>query len=201
MKILVATHNKGKLREYADLLADLPIEWVTLADVGIATDVEETGATIEENARLKAAAYARESGLLTLADDSGLEVDALDGAPGVYAARYAGPDANDSDRYQLLLKNLDGVPTEERRARFRCVVAVAQPDGAMITGEGIREGLIAHEPRGSNGFGYDPIFYMPGYRATMAELEPVIKNRISHRALAVQAIRPELEKLIRAKGK
>lgn len=197
MKILVATHNKGKLREYAELLADLPVEWVSLADVGIGEDVKETGETFEENARLKATTYARQSGLLTLADDSGLEVEALGGEPGVRSARYAGPEASDQDRYRLLLANLEGVPEEERKARFVCVIAVATPEGDTITAEGFRGGFIAHEPRGEHGFGYDPVFWVPGYRVTMAELPPEVKNHISHRAQAIKAIKPELEKLIR----
>lgn len=197
MKILVATHNKGKLREYAELLANLPVEWVSLADVGIEEEVNETGETFEENARLKAIAYARQSGLLTLADDSGLEVEALGGAPGVQSARYAGPGASDQDRYRLLLANLEGVPDEDRRARFVCVIAVATPEGDVITAEGYRGGYILREAHGENGFGYDPVFWIPGFRVTMAELEPEMKNRISHRAQAVKAIRLELEKLIR----
>jgi XTP/dITP diphosphohydrolase len=196
MKILVATHNKGKLCEYAELLADLPVEWVSLADVGIETKVEETGETFEENARLKASTHATHSGLLTLADDSGLEVEALGGAPGVQSARYAGPGASDQDRYHLLLASLEGVPDEDRKARFVCVIAVATPEGDTITAEGLRGGFIIREPRGEHGFGYDPVFWIPGYRVTMAELEPEVKNRISHRAQAVKAIRPELEKLI-----
>ncbi len=196
MKILVATHNTGKLREYAELLADLPVEWVSLADVGIETEVKETGETFEENARLKASAYARQSGLLTLADDSGLEVEALGGAPGVQSARYAGPGASDRERYHLLLANLEGVPDENRQARFVCVITVATPEGSTISAEGFRGGYILREPRGEHGFGYDPVFWIPGYRVTMVELEPEMKNRISHRAQAVKAIRPELEKLI-----
>ncbi|MBN1310475.1 MAG: XTP/dITP diphosphatase [Anaerolineae bacterium] len=197
MKILAATHNKGKMREYAELLADLPVAWVSLSDVGIETDVEETGDTFEENACLKAATYACQSGLLTLADDSGLEVEALYGAPGVQSARYAGPGASDEDRYRLLLANLEGVPDEKRKARFVCVIAIATPHGKVFTAEGARGGYIIHEPRGEHGFGYDPVFWIPGYRATMAELEPEVKNRISHRALAVKAIRPRLERLVR----
>lgn len=196
MKILVATHNKGKLREYTELLADLPVEWVSLSDVGIQRDVEETGETFEANARLKATVYARQSGLLTLADDSGLEVEVLDGAPGIQSARYAGPDASDKERYRLLLANLEGIPDEERQARFVCVIAVADHQGEVVTAEGVREGRITREPRGNHGFGYDPVFWVPEYQATMAELEPEVKNRLSHRALAVEAIRPKLEKLI-----
>jgi XTP/dITP diphosphohydrolase len=196
MKILVATHNRGKLREFAELLAGLPIEWVSLDDVGITEEIEETGETFEANARLKAAGYARLSNLLTLADDSGLEVDALGGEPGVFSARYGGPDTNDVDRYEMVLEKLKGVPDERRAARFRCVVAVAVPGGELFTAEGVVEGAIAHGPRGSNGFGYDPIFWMSGYGATLAELGPDIKNRISHRGRAVQAIRPRLKSLI-----
>jgi XTP/dITP diphosphohydrolase len=197
MKILVATHNAGKLREYAELLADVapggkPVEWVSLADLGIEADVEETGATFEENARLKAVAYARQSGLLTLADDSGLEVDALDGGPGVRSARYGGPGLDDAGRYRLLLENLEGVHDAERGARFRCVVAVGTPEGEVHTAEGICEGRIAHQPRGEHGFGYDPVFYVEARGATMAELGPAVKNRISHRARALEAIRPTL---------
>ncbi len=201
MKILIATHNPGKLKEYRDLLADLSIgteslEWVLLPDLGIETDVEETGTTFEENARLKAAAYSRMSGLLTLADDSGLEVDALGGAPGVRSARYAGPGASDGDRCRKLLHEMEGVPLEARAARFRCVVAVSTPDGEIHTASGDCPGQIAFGPHGSFGFGYDPVFYMPDRGLTMAEVPPEIKNQISHRARALEAIRPVLADLI-----
>lgn len=201
MKILIATRNPGKLNEYRDLLSDLStgagaLEWVLLTDLGIETDVEETGQTFEENACLKAAAYARESGLLTLADDSGLEVDALDGAPGIYSARYAGSGAGDVERYQKLLRELEGVPAEDRTARFRCVVAVSTPDGVVHAESGDCPGQIAFGPRGSNGFGYDPVFYMPERDQTMAEVAPEVKNRISHRARALEAIKPTLADLI-----
>ncbi len=205
MKILIATRNPGKLNEYRDLLADISVgaeslEWVLLTDIGIETDVEETGQTFEENARLKATTYARESGLLTLADDSGLEVDALDGAPGVQSARYAGPGAGDADRYQKLLRKLEGVPLEARTARFRCVVAVSTPGGDVYTASGDCPGQIAFEPRGSFGFGYDPVFYMPERGQTMAETAPEIKNQISHRARALEAIKPTLADLIQRFG-
>jgi XTP/dITP diphosphohydrolase len=201
VKILIATRNPGKLREYRDLLADLStgtesLEWVLLTDIGIETDVEETGQTFEENARLKAAAYSQMSGLLTLADDSGLEVDALDGAPGIKSARYAGPGASDGDRYRKLLHELEGIPLEARTARFRCVVAVSTPEGEIHTASGDCPGQIAFEPRGSFGFGYDPVFYMPDRGLTMAELPPEIKNQISHRARALEAIKPTLSDLI-----
>jgi len=195
-RVLIATRNKGKLREYAHLLSDLAVEWVTLDDLAIAEDVAETGATFEENARLKAATYARLSGLLTLADDSGLEVDALGGAPGVYSARYAGPGASDEDRYRLLLHHLSGIPEDRRTARFKCVAAVCTPAGDMHTAEGVCEGRITHTPSGDHGFGYDPVFLVLERGVTMAQLPPEEKNRISHRARALAAIHPALIRLI-----
>jgi len=201
MKILVATHNKGKLREFAHLLDNLAIDWLTLDDAGIAIDIPETGATFEDNARLKASGYAAMSGMVTLADDSGLEVDALNGDPGVYSARYGLPEAKTSeDRYNLLLRNLEAVPDHKRTARFRCVIALAVPDADMIVASGACEGVIIHQPRGANGFGYDPVFFMPEQGKTMAELDPALKNQISHRAVAVRAIRPMLEDIVRSKG-
>ena len=205
MRILIATRNGGKLREYVEMLGDLavngePVELVMLGDLGIETEVEETGDTFEENAILKARAYAAESGLLTLADDSGLAVDALGGAPGVHSARYAGPDATDEDRYRKLLREMESVPPEDRAARFVCVVAVCTPDGQVHTAEGDVKGRIAFEPRGSQGFGYDPVFYIPGLRMTMAQAGPEIKNRISHRAVALQNIKPALVRLIDEAG-
>ena len=205
MRILIATRNGGKLREYVEMLGDLavngePVELVMLGDLGIETEVEETGDTFEENAILKARAYAAESGLLTLADDSGLAVDALGGAPGVHSARYAGPDATDEDRYRKLLRQMESLPPEDRAARFVCVVAVCTPDGPVHTAEGDVKGRIAFEPRGSQGFGYDPVFYIPGLRMTMAQAGPEIKNRISHRAVALQNIKPALVRLIDEAG-
>ncbi len=197
--LLVATHNKGKLREYKELLRDLPVRLVYLDEVGIHEDVPETGSTFEENAVQKATAYARLSGLVTLADDSGLEVDALGGRPGVHSARYAGPNAGDDDRIRKLLAELEGVPPEQRTARFRCVIAVASPEGDVITAQGTVEGVIADAPRGHHGFGYDPIFYLPDRGCTMAELPPEEKNRISHRARAAEAIKPRLMKFLSAR--
>ena len=189
IKLLVATNNPGKVREYEELLVGLPLEVTFPAHEGIALEVEESGATFEENARLKALAYARASGLVTLADDSGLEVDALGGAPGVWSARYAGAGASDADRYQKLLDALTGVPQGQRTARFHCVVALARPDGTVRTAEGRCEGQIGWAPRGEHGFGYDPVFIVDGFDGqTMAELVPEVKNRISHRARAVQAM-------------
>lgn len=194
-RLLIATHNSGKAREYRELLADLPLEVTWLDAEGVAFEVEETGATFEENAVLKARAYAAATGLLTWADDSGLEVDALDGAPGVYSARYGAPlAASDEERYRLLLSRLEGMPDEARTARFRCVVALATPEGRVATVDGACEGRIGHEPRGQNGFGYDPVF-LPAdydYRRTLAELESSVKNQISHRGRAARRAREVL---------
>ena len=196
-RIVIATHNMGKLREYRDLLGDLPVALVSLADLGLTESPEETGSSFEENARLKALAYARAAGLLTLADDSGLEVDALGGAPGIHSARYGGGEApNDEARYRLLLNNLAHVPGPERTARFRCVVALAAPQGEIYMAEGRCEGRIGYGPVGEHGFGYDPVFIVAGRDVTMAQLPPEEKNRISHRARALQAIRPALTRLL-----
>jgi XTP/dITP diphosphohydrolase len=197
MKLLVATNNPGKIREYRELLSGLLADLVFPAELDLDVRVVESGDSFEENAVLKARAYMQASGLLTLADDSGLEVDALEGAPGVRSARYAGQGASDTDRYRLLLHNLEGVPWEARTARFRCVVAIATPDGQLHTAEGRCEGIIAFAPSGEHGFGYDPVFYMPSYGRTMAELDPAIKNRVSHRARAIQLARPILEGLLK----
>ena len=197
-RLLVATHNRGKMREYAALLADLPVEVTWLDAVGIDTEVDETGKTFAENAILKARAYAAMSGLLTWADDSGLEVDALDGRPGVYSARYGGPGLSDDARYRALLAELAGVPDAERTARFHCVVAIAQPDGTVVTADGTVEGTILHEARGNNGFGYDPVFFVTGHNASMAELPAAVKNRISHRARAAANARALLARWVAA---
>lgn len=183
-KLLLATTNRGKVNEYRHLLAGLPYEIVSLSDEGITTEVEETGQTFEENARLKAVTLAAESGLLTLADDSGLEVDALGGEPGVLSARYAGEDASDADRIAYLLERMKDIPWSERSAHFSCVIAVAAPDGQARTCAGQCPGVIALEPKGENGFGYDPVFWLPDREETMAELPAAEKNRISHRAAA-----------------
>ena len=193
VKLLIATHNPGKVREYEELLAGLPLELTYPAQEGLDIEVAETGESFAENARLKAAAYARASGLLTLADDSGLEVDALGGEPGIRSARYAGKGASDEDRYRLLLEKLREVPWEERTARFRCVIAVATPEDQIRTAEGTCEGIIAFAPKGEHGFGYDPVFYFQEYGMTMAELSPATKNKISHRARAAQGVRDILE--------
>lgn len=194
--LLVATHNPGKIREYRDLLADLPIAVTWLDQQGVTHEVDETGTTFVENASLKAAEYAALTGLWTWADDSGLEVDALNGEPGVYSARYGGPGLSDRDRYLRLLARLRDIPPAARTARFRCVVAIAAPGGPVYSVEGVVEGMIVDEPRGDLGFGYDPVFFMPEHNATMAELLPAVKNRISHRARASADARKLLAQMI-----
>lgn len=191
--LLLATHNRGKLAEFSSLLRDLPFQVVRPGDLGLLAAIEESGATYGENARLKAEALLRASGLPTLSDDSGLEVDALSGAPGLHSARYAGNGASDHDRCELLLARLAGIPWEKRTARFRCVLALAMPGGATHTAEGTCEGFIALEPSGEKGFGYDPIFFLAAQQCTMAQLTSAAKNQISHRANAVKALRPILE--------
>ncbi len=196
-KLLLATGNKGKVEEYRELLKGIPFDLITPRDAGITTSVEETGDTLEENARLKAVTLCRESGLITLADDSGLFVDALNGAPGHHAARYAGEHASDADRVKYLLSRLKDVPWEKRTARFRCVIAIAVPPECTVTyAPGECEGIIAFEPKGSEGFGYDPVFYFPEFGKTMAELPMEVKNRISHRGKAAAKARGILSRLV-----
>jgi XTP/dITP diphosphohydrolase len=196
MKLLIASNNPGKLVEILDLLKDLPLELLTPDQLGLDLQVDEVGETYAENAALKGRAFAQRSGLLTLADDSGLEVDALNGAPGLHSARYVNqPGATDGDRRQALLKNLEGMP-RPWTARFRCVIALARPDGWLRFEEGICPGEIIPEERGQGGFGYDPIFYIPELQQTMAELDMERKNRLSHRGRAVLAARPTLARLL-----
>jgi XTP/dITP diphosphohydrolase len=196
-RILIATTNPGKLKEYAAIFAGLPLELRTLRDEGIDDDVEETGATFADNARLKAEYYAARSGLPSLADDSGLEVAALGGEPGVYSARYAGPGRSDAERNAFLLQKLAGVPFHARLARFVCVIALALPGGETELVEGVLPGVIEHEPRGSGGFGYDPLFYVLDENATLAEIPIERKNQISHRAQAARAAREVLDHWLR----
>lgn len=198
MKLLVATKNRGKVRELELLFAEVPgIELVSLADLPGAPEVDEDGATFEANAVKKACEYAAFAGLTTLADDSGLEVDALGGAPGVCSARFA-REHDDAANNALLLEKLTGVPDAERTARFRCVLALAEPSGAPVRiTDGRVEGRIARAPRGNHGFGYDPLFLVERGDRTMAELDPGDKSVLSHRGRAARAMIPILRELAR----
>jgi len=193
-KLLLATNNQAKVREYRSLLQDIPFELVTLAEEGITTTVSEVGESLEENARLKATVSAAQSQLLALADDSGLEVDALGGEPGRLSARYAGEGASDRDRVNYLLSRLKGVPWQKRSARFRCIIAIATPDGKVELCSGECRGFITLEPKGEQGFGYDPVFYLPELDKTMAELPLEIKNQVSHRGQAARKVPQVLER-------
>lgn len=188
-KLLLATGNPGKARELADLLKGVPFQMVSLRDLDLPTEIDEPADTFEGNAIIKAEAYAKMSGLLTLADDSGLEIDALNGDPGVHSKRFAGEDATDEDRVQIVLQKLEGVAWEQRTARYRCVLAIAGPGLDTLTCEGICSGIIGYELQGSGGFGYDPVFYLPEFDKTVAELSLDQKNQVSHRGrAAVQAV-------------
>lgn len=189
--LLIATSNPGKAREFAALFADLNLRLLTLSDVGITTPVPETGGTFYANARLKAEGYMELSGLPTLADDSGLEVAALDGAPGVDTAHYGGVQGEAQLRY--LLQQMEHVPWHERLARFVCVIALARPGSETVFVEGTLPGVIEHEPRGTGGFGYDPLFYVLDDDCTLAEMPTERKNAISHRAAAARAARAVLQ--------
>ncbi len=190
--VLIATKNKGKAKEFEALFSPKGIKVITLLDIENAIDVEETGSTFEENALLKANAISELMNIPVLSDDSGLVIDALDGRPGIYSARYAGLQKNDQDNIDKVLDELKGVPTEKRTARFYCAIALVGPNMEPITVSGTCEGIIADAPDGENGFGYDPIFYVPEKQTTMANLEKEEKNRISHRANALK----ELEKVL-----
>jgi len=183
---LLATHNSAKLRELRSLFCAGEWELVSLEQQGIELEVPEEGQTLEENAAAKAIAYAKVSGLISLADDSGLEVEALGGGPGPLSARYAGEGASDMDKISRLLSELAGIPWEKRKARFRCVIAVASPSGRLELCQGECQGVITFEPRGKGGFGYDPVFFLPELGRTMAELSLEEKNQVSHRGKAAR---------------
>ncbi|MGO5114911.1 XTP/dITP diphosphatase [Candidatus Avoscillospira sp. LCP25S3_F1] len=193
MKLVLASKNKGKLRELQTMLRDIPVEVLLESQVGIDLEVEETGTTFEENSCLKAMAVMKASGLPAIADDSGLVVDALDGAPGVYSARYGGLDSDEA-RTAYLLKNMEQVPDDRRTARFVSVITACFPDGREIQARGECEGVITREVRGDGGFGYDPIFLVPSLGQTFGELPAEEKNRISHRAKALERFTEQLNK-------
>lgn len=185
-KLVVATKNKGKIVEIKKVLSNMPFDVVTMSDLGINIDVDEDGTTFEENSMKKAKEICRLSRTIVMADDSGLEVDFLNGAPGIFSARFGGPEATDKDKNEKLLDMLKDVPFEQRTARFVCAIAVAFPDGRSFVVRDICEGFIGFECKGDNGFGYDPLFYVEQYEKTMAELSIDIKNEISHRAKALK---------------
>jgi len=191
-EVVLATGNKGKVKEFSTLLEGVFGEIISLSDLGSPPEVIEDGLTFRDNALKKAREIAQYSGKLTLADDSGLEVDALNGRPGIYSARYSGEGATNKTNIVKLLAELGDNPN--RKARFVCVLALVDPNGEELVVEGFCEGVILGEPRGEGGFGYDPVFYLPDRRKTMAELEPELKNTISHRANALKRLKTELER-------
>lgn len=194
-QLVIASRNQKKKNELQQILGDLDFELLSLDDLPPLPEVEEDGSTFAENAIKKAVTVARQTGMLTLADDSGLVVDALQGEPGVYSARYAGPEANDEKNNQKLLQALLAIPEKNRTARFVCVIALALPDGRLETVEGTCDGRIDRYPRGSVGFGYDPLFVPDGYEESFAQLSPLIKNSISHRGKALALIKPFLQRI------
>lgn len=201
MKIIFATGNEGKMREIRAIMGDMELEICSMKEAGLAPDIEENGTTFEENARIKArtvadvlAAKETTHACVVMADDSGLEIDALNGEPGVYSARYLGEETPFSEKSADLLRRLKDVPEKERNARFVCAIAAVFPDGETVVTRGVIEGRIGYELRGDNGFGYDPIFYLPEYGRTAAELTDEEKNRISHRSRALEQMKEELKK-------
>ena len=188
-KIVFATGNQGKMREIKAIMADMDVEIVSMKDAGICVDVVEDGTTFAENAIIKAKAIMELTGQLVLADDSGLEVDALNKEPGIYSARYLGTDTSYEIKNADIIRRLEGVEGDERSARFVCAIAAAFPDGEVIVTRGTIEGVISKEPMGTNGFGYDPIVYVPEYGMTTGQMEPEAKNAISHRGKALMEMK------------
>lgn len=195
MKILVASNNKSKIKELNAILGELGVECVSLSDMGINADVEETGSTFFENAKIKADAFYKIAKIPTISDDSGLEVDFLNGEPGVFSARYAGEHGNDDKNNQKLLENLKNVPEDKRTARFKSVVCLVLDENNFISAEGSVEGIILNEARGQNGFGYDPLFFSPLLNKTFAEATAEEKNAISHRGNAIRSLKKKLEQI------
>ena len=196
-KLIFATGNEGKMKEIREILGDLDYEILSMKEAGVDVDIVEDGTTFEENAIIKAKTVMEATGSIVLADDSGLEIDYLDKAPGIYSARFAGEDTSYDIKNRILLDRLEGVPDEERRARFVCAVAAVIPDGTVKVVRETIEGQIAHEIVGENGFGYDPIFYVPEYGCTTAEMTPELKNELSHRGKALRAMKKILEEKFR----
>lgn len=199
-KIIFATGNEGKMKEVRMILADLQIPVLSMKEAGIGIDIDENGTTFEENAVIKAQAVAlhasKDENVVVLADDSGLEIDYLNKEPGIYSARYMGEDTSYTIKNANLIERLHGVPDEKRTARFVCAIAAAMPDGTSLITRGTIEGMIGYEEKGKNGFGYDPIFYLPEYQCCSAELAPEEKNKISHRGKALTLMKEQLKKAI-----
>ncbi len=191
-RIIFATSNEGKMREVRAILEDIGMEILSMKEAGIMVDVVEDGKTFEENAIIKAKAISQETDAIVLADDSGLEIDYLNKEPGIYSARYMGEDTSYDIKNRNLIDRLNGVPDEKRTARFVCAIAAALPDGMIITTRGTIEGIIGYEIQGENGFGYDPIFYVPEYGCTTAQLSPEQKNEVSHRGKALREMKSKL---------
>ena len=195
-RIIFATGNAGKMKEIRMILGNLDVQVISMKEAGIDIDIVEDGTTFEENAIIKAKTIMKMTGEITLADDSGLEVDYLNKEPGIYSARYLGTDTSYTIKNKAIIDRLEKVEGNDRSARFVCAIAAVFPDGRVITTRGTLEGVIAHEEKGMNGFGYDPIVYVPEYKATTAELSSEIKNRISHRGKALELMKKEIEKYI-----
>lgn len=193
VRIIFATGNEGKMREIRMIMADLGMEILSMKEAGISADVDENGVTFEENAVIKAKAIAQQCQDIVLADDSGLEIDALNKEPGVYSARYMGEDTSYHVKNQSLIDRLEGVPDEKRTARFVCAIAAVLPDGKILESKAAMEGRIGYEERGENGFGYDPIFMLPDYGKSTAEISPEVKNQLSHRGKALRMIKEKLK--------
>lgn len=192
-RIIFATGNKDKMKEIRMILSDLKMPILSAKEAGVSLDIEENGKTFEENAVIKAVAVQKITGDIVLADDSGLEIDFLGGEPGIYSARYLGENTSYDIKNSKILDRLKGVPDEKRTARFVCAIAAAMPDGSVLTSRGVMEGIIGHAIAGENGFGYDPIFYLPEFGSTSAEISPERKNEISHRGKALRMMREKLE--------
>jgi XTP/dITP diphosphohydrolase len=194
-RIIFATGNAGKMVEIRAILADLGIPVLSMKEAGITADIVEDGKSFEENADIKAKAIMELTGDVVLADDSGLEIDYLNGEPGIYSARYMGEDTSYEIKNQNLIDRLAGVPKEKRTARFVCAISAAFPDGTVLHSRGTIEGIIGYEAKGENGFGYDPIFYLPKYQCTTAELSPEKKNELSHRGKALRMMKEKLREM------
>ena len=196
-QILFATGNEGKVKEVKMIMRDLGMEVISLKEAGIIANVEENGVTFEENAILKAKEIAEHTNAIVLADDSGLEIDFLNKEPGIYSARYLGEDTSYAIKNKVILERMEGADDKARSARFVCAMAAVFPDGEVVVSRGVMEGMIGYEIQGENGFGYDPIFYLPEYHATSAQISPEIKNKISHRGKALELMKLEIKKRLK----